>query len=235
MFYLKGFTMCNINRVLSIGFAVITLAGAPLFSEITNPEVKSSTEAQKTQSLLSNQQVDKLVDTVFANTQTSKTDESAKEVLKQKLKKYKITGMTNGSGWINCWDANAAFIYDNQNPSFDVTFKDAYGNVKIQTFQASIKSVGFKFGLSFKFNTIFFTDSSIDYLHTMKEIKLGTGVDISIGAYFLNQCLTYVPFLNAPGGMIIIGTSLGIQSPLEASIVIGGSLKPECEDQEANN
>lgn len=173
------------------------------------------------QQLFSGEQIDKLVDSVVGKISGSEKTKKSIDEIKQKLRSYKITGVASG------WDANLAFFYNNQNPDFNVVFKDDKGNVKTRKFAASIKSWGPKVAFSIKCDFIFFTDVSIDYLQSMNEIKLGKGFEFEVNLYYLPFfiSLMYVPFENVQGGMIMVGPGFGLESGL--AIVTGGSLKPE--------
>ena len=137
-------------------------------------------------------------------TQTEKTikpkasSQNAAKILAKKLSEYKITGYST------CFDPNFAFILDWQNPEFDVTFKNENGDIKTRTFQANIESIGLKLELAIKFNLIFFIDTDLTLLDTNKKIKLGSGIDFSIGI----TDITYASFKKHRGGILVLGFAL---------------------------
>lgn len=228
-----------------------------LFAQVDEPIKPTAVQ------ILSEKEVGSLVDGLFASTEKSssvdnKTVADTKVSLKQALKKYKITGF--GS----CFDVNVSCLYNNQTPSFYVAFKNSEGKIKTQQFHASITSIGLKVEFLLKYNLIFFTSSSVNYLHSMKTIELGKGIDLSYrishipglgyeyrqydfgrfddvghrvraGRGAINANLTYVPFLNAPGGMLIVGVGIGFGYDFGncgLSFVYGGFLKPVLNDDE---
>ncbi|MBM3893712.1 hypothetical protein FJ365_04930 [Candidatus Dependentiae bacterium] len=134
--------------------------------------------------------------------------------LLQHLKDFKVSGCCFAG------DPNLAFFYNNQNPTFTMTYVNPKGEVKSRTFESSIESWGLKIELSVRIDMIFFTGTNIDFLETDKQIQLGTGIDITFGCIGL----VYVPFLNAPGGMLILSGLLGVGGG--TSLVTGGYLRP---------
>jgi len=149
--------------------------------------------------------------------------QEAKKYVIQALKDYKVTGMSLAL------DPNFAFIYDSQNPCFDMCYKDSVGQLKKRTYYAEVSSWGLKFQLALNLNLIFFTDTNFNFYDSDKTITLGTGIDVTAGLHFLYGLgvnLTYTPFHNAPGGIVMVSFPLfGLVTP-GLSIVSGGSLTP---------
>lgn len=166
------------------------------------------------------------------------------------LRDFRVTGIAT------CMDPNFAFFYDNQNPCFNVTFKNSAGEIKTRGYQADITSWGLKLEFDIKLNIIMFVNTNLNFEESNQELHLGTGIDlgVNLGALLIKQpkdlivrdmfgnlranpeikhsplnytglALTYAPFKNAQGGLLIIGARLGLQSPT-VSIVTSGSLKP---------
>lgn len=181
------------------------------------------------QQVLSNDEISVLVDGIFKETDGVAPLEKdaaaqAKEKLEAKLKKYKISGVGFSLG------ADIACGYGKQHVLFEAFFKNKKGHFKSQKFKGSFKSLGPKIDLSpIKCNVIFFTKSDFNYLQSTKEIKLGWGVDVvccplKASRAPLTLSLTYVSFLNAKGGMLILGLGLGYG--VGASIIYDGLLTP---------
>jgi hypothetical protein len=145
--------------------------------------------------------------------------QSVLNFLGKRLSKYNISGVAFA------FDPNAGFLNDNQNPRFTAVFKDAQGKIKKRTFDCLINSVGLKIALGFNFAFIFFT-GDIDFENSNQILKLGTGIDISSALLPVPFSLLalHAPFKNAPGGITMIGGSLGLSMGL--SMVTGGTLTP---------
>ncbi|MBS1988264.1 hypothetical protein JST56_04690 [Candidatus Dependentiae bacterium] len=147
--------------------------------------------------------------------------QSVLNFLGKRLSKYNISGVAFA------FDPNAGFLNDNQNPRFTAVFKDAQGKIKKRTFDCLINSVGLKIALGFNFVFIFFT-GDIDFENSNQVLKLGTGVDISTSILPIllpfSLLALHAPFKNAPGGITMIGGSLGLSMGL--SMVTGGTLTP---------
>ncbi|MFA6527847.1 MAG: hypothetical protein WCT20_05480 [Candidatus Babeliales bacterium] len=229
--------MYNIRKLLSLSLVLMTMIGASLLADAD--KATSTVVTNDGQSLLSPDQIEKLVDKAFDSEEKKVADTAdtikkpvlteAKKALNAQLRKFKITGAATYSPFDFEW----ACIYKNKHPRFCVFFNDDEGNVKVQKFQANIRSLGGQVGIALLNSTIFITNSDVNYLHAMDEIQLGTGIDITL-CWLIGLSFTYVPFLNAPGGMIIIGTGFGFEACL--SIVFGGSLTPvkNTSDEEAD-
>ncbi|MFA6527848.1 MAG: hypothetical protein WCT20_05485 [Candidatus Babeliales bacterium] len=159
-----------------------------------------------------------------------------------KLKKYKFNAAKS------LWSDSEALLYGEQHLKFEVFFRDKKWRLKSQKLTSTIKSIGPRADASLTYNLIFFTNHDFDYTHCQKEIQLGIGITANFSLFFikflrnihglnpavanilnkigipLDANFTYVPFLNAPGGMIIIGVGAGVG--LGASLVYGGSIVP---------
>lgn len=133
-------------------------------------------------------------------------------------KEYKPTGISF------CIDPNVGLIWDNLDPMFTITYKNAAGQTKTRKYQASIDTIGLKLDVSIRFNLVFFTDSANDYYESNKVLHLGTGIELGIAeAWGLG--LIYAPFTNAPGGLLIINGNFGIGGN-GLCLVQGGTLIP---------
>lgn len=145
--------------------------------------------------------------------------QSVLNFLGKRLSKYNISGVAFA------FDPNAGFLNDNQNPRFTTVFKDVQGKIKKRTFDCLINSVGLKFALGFNFVLIFFT-GDMDFENSNQVLKLGTGIDMSFSLFPLPISLLalHAPFKNAPGGITMIGGSLGLSAGI--SMVTGGTLTP---------
>ena len=173
-----------------------------------------------------------------------------KETLSTALRDFRVTGVAF------CVDPNFAFIYNNQNPNFVITFKNSKDEIKTRHYQANIKSWGLKIEFTAKLNLIMFVDTDLNFENSNKELQLGTGIDlgINLGELVIKQpknlfqrdiygnlsvnpeiktsplhltgfALTYAPFTNTKGGLLILSNRLGLQSHA-LSVVTSGSLKP---------
>lgn len=119
-----------------------------------------------------NSTVDEKIDALTLTAAEKDALKKAKKKLVEKLKGYKVTGFAF------CVDGNIALIYDNQDPKFKLTYKNADGDIKERTYQASISSWGIKGQLAAKVNFIFITDT--DFYNSNKIIELGWGIDVSV-------------------------------------------------------
>lgn len=163
------------------------------------------------QNFFNDKEISNFIETEFKNINSQKTNLNQNNIVNttdsiiNNLKDFKISGMATTI------DPNFAFIYDKQNPKFNVTYKNSKGEFKNLIYKAQIKSIGWKFELTFKLNFIFFTESDFNLFDAEKEIMLGYGIDFCTN--FLD--FTYVSFKNAPGGIIIV--SLPIPQILAAT------------------
>lgn len=150
--------------------------------------------------------------------------------LSKKLRAYNVSGVA-----FAC-DPNIAFIGDTQNPSFTAIFKNAEGKIKSRIFDALITSWGIKIAFSINLDLIFFT-GDVNFEDSSKVLELGTGIDITQNFFALIPGLSpllkgsippltflYAPFTNAPGGIVMVGTALGIAGGI--SVVTSGTLTP---------
>lgn len=143
---------------------------------------------------------------------------NTKSALMEQLRAYKVSGV--------CFDIdpNLAFIIETQNPDLCVKYCDSNGNVKTRRYRARINTLGFKFEASIKLDLIFFTDTNLNFYDSDKTIEIGTGIDMNL-SFAGGIALTYAPFINAPGGLIIISIPLFFAFP-SLSVVTGGTLTP---------
>ncbi|MFA5074779.1 MAG: hypothetical protein WC436_01620 [Candidatus Babeliales bacterium] len=146
--------------------------------------------------------IDQAVDKIIEKTSKDSKDKintdaikKAKNQIKKKLKKFKVTGMAT------TWDANLAFLYNSQNPTFKMSYKNSEGEIKTKTYESQISSWGFKTQFDIKIDFIFFTSTDFSLYEGKKNIELGLGIDYKCP--FIN--FTYSKFKNAPGGIVIIG------------------------------
>lgn len=147
----------------------------------------------------------------------------------KRLCEYKVTGVAFA------FDPNFGFLYDNQNPSFTVVYKNNEGGLKTRIYDSSINSLGTKVALSLNFNFICLT-GDLDFENTNKVLQLGTGIDVDllIPAKILATMrerfipsgvfLTYAPILNAPGNFFMLGLDFGLACGI--NIVTSGTLTP---------
>ena len=104
-----------------------------------------------------------------------------------------------------------------------MAYYDRSGEAKTKTFEASIQSYGFKLELSIRIDCIFFTSPDFSFFDSDKRIELGTGIDLTFASAG-GLGLVYAPFLNAPGGILILSLPIGIGGGI--SLVTGGYLQP---------
>lgn len=189
-----------------------------------------------------------VIPTLISKSNLTKTIKNT--VLANTLKKFKVSNGVVGSF---CFDPNGAFFVDNQDPKIRIHYKNETGETKSRLYQASIDSIGLNVALSLNCNLVFFT-GDMNFLNTDKTLYLGKGVSSSVIGntlkYFLspklinkffartgtlgsvvadlmipNIDLLYVPFINAPGAMIILSFQVG-SSANAISLVTGGTLTP---------
>ena len=144
------------------------------------------------------------------------------EHIKEKLIKY-LKSFVASSFDVSI-DPHFAIILGNQNPNFTVTFGNAAGEFKTRQYQLSIWSVGFKFEIAIKIDLIMIVGSGFNYYDTNKELKLGSGIDLSIGVG-PGFDLTYTTIENVGScGILIAAIPLGVSGAL--SYVFSGSMTP---------
>ena len=190
-----------------------------------------------------------VVPALISKTNITKTIKNT--VLANTLKKFRVSNGVVGSF---CFDPNGAFFVDNLDPKITIRYKSENGEEKTRMYQASIDSIGFNLALSLNFNLVFFT-GNMDFLNTDKTLHLGKGVSSSILSNTLKFLFTpklaaklfphigtisrsiltnlivpdidilYVPFINAPGAMLIVSFQFG-SSANGISLVTGGTLTP---------
>lgn len=136
----------------------------------------------------------------------------------EELKQYKPTGISF------CVDPNVGLIWDNLDPAFTITYKNAAGQTKIRRYQASIDTIGLKLDFSIHLNLVFFTDSANDYYESNKVLQLGTGIQFGFTKVW-GLGVIYAPFKNAPGGLLILSSCFGIGGD-GLCLVQGGTLIP---------
>ncbi|MFH0898513.1 MAG: hypothetical protein V1855_02965 [bacterium] len=131
----------------------------------------------------------------------------------------------NVIGWSLTADANIALFIEHQNPCFDVQFINDRGEFASKRFQAHINCIGTKIEAAIKIDGIFIVGTDYRFFNT-KCIQLGTGIDLNISALIAGMGLTYVPFKNIPGGMLIIAALIPLISIPSIALVTGGVLLP---------
>lgn len=149
----------------------------------------------------------------------SSLNQQTKDALSKKLRDYRVTGVSC------CIDPNLAFVYDNQNPQFVMSFQNSKGEIKTRGYQASITSLGFKVECAIKIDFIMFVNTDLNFEDSSKELELGMGIDLSLG-FGGGLGLTYAPFINTNGGILILSILPNIIAFNPFSLVMGGSLKP---------
>ena len=94
-----------------------------------------------------------------------------------RLRSFKVTGI----GITMAVDPNVALIYDNQDPTFVIYFKNPAGEIKQRRYQASIKSIGLKCECAVNLHLIVFINTtSLNYFDANEVIPLGFGGEISM-------------------------------------------------------
>ncbi|MFH1831709.1 MAG: hypothetical protein ABH827_02795 [bacterium] len=136
------------------------------------------------------------------------------EIINQTLSKYNVTGCASAI------DPNFTFIAGTISPDFWIIFSDQNNNAKLKNYKAQINTFGFKFVLAVNIDCIFLVNTDPDFYNIKKAIRLGVGIDLRMGL----ANITYVPFSNVPGGILIFGLPLGFSGGI--SIVTGGHLTP---------
>ncbi|MFC1895014.1 hypothetical protein ACFLYH_03640 [Candidatus Dependentiae bacterium] len=159
-------------------------------TEATSNSTNTFTEDELINSI--NSKIDSLD---FINDKEKEKNKENLQELAKNLKDYKI------SGFSFCIDPNAAFLFDTQNPEFEVMYKNSKGKVKTRKYRAKIKSIGFKIEFDIKMNLIFFTNTQVNFFDSNKKIKLGSGIDIQ--SHIID--FTYASFKDMPGGLVILG------------------------------
>ena len=195
-----------------------------LIAKTINPDNNDkSTEVCKLRNFLASsssfrkKEVKELVDEAFDRTKNKGYSAAKKELLK-KVRDYRVTGA--------CFaiDPNLAFIWETQNPDINVVFRDSKGITKSRKYALRFDTVGFKIEASIKLDLIFFTDTDFNFYDSDKVIELGTGIDTNLSCG-IGLGLTYIPFLNAAGGIFMVSLPLLFAFP-SLSIVTGGTLTP---------
>ncbi|MFA6535557.1 MAG: hypothetical protein WCS92_04835 [Candidatus Babeliales bacterium] len=102
--------------------------------------------------------------------------ENIKNELISYLRSFVASGMDVGE-----IDPNFAFIYDEQNPNFIVTFKNAAGEAKTRKYALKIWSIGAKFEFAIRVEGIAILGSDFNYYDSIgKEYNLGSGIDFGL-------------------------------------------------------
>lgn len=174
--------------------------------------------------VFTNEQVMQALDTFLAKN-TDRLSATAitsligqRKQLANKLREYRVTGFSWSLDW------NFAWFYNNQRPRINVAFKNNLGQFRYREFWSEITSVGFKLQFAYKLNLIFVTDTDFNFYDSNKVIELGSGIDLS-ASFFWGLDITYADFLNAPGGLLVVGIPLFGSFP-GISLVTGGRLVP---------
>jgi len=228
LFIIAVFILCSTHSIVPKTLEDISDTVYETIDKIQNklPERDGKLDRLQSQDSFSEEELIKIVDflikTQYVNsleTEDLKTLKRAKASLVKLLKHYTVNGFSF------CMDVNGAFFYDPQNPKFDVVFKNSTGDTKVKSFQAQINSIGLKWEFALKLNLVFFVGGNFNYLDSEKPLNLGMGIDINIATSVCGIAITYAPFINAPGGILVVGMPLGITMPA-LSIVTGGTLTP---------
>jgi len=159
---------------------------------------------------------------------------SLKRSLIAELEDFKITGFSFAI------DPNLACIVETRNPKFSIDFIDSKGQKRSKDFELTFDTVGLKLQIGVNIDAIFFVNTDLNFYTLDKEIKLGTGIEVSSDALvsilsfsIFGSCLgnftpdlnvAYIPFQNVKGGIVI--ASLAIFSKELFTIITGGTLKP---------
>lgn len=114
-----------------------------------------------------------------------------------------------------CLSPNLGYFIGRQYPTFDITYKSPGDTYKIKRFYANIHSIGAKFALALNLNLIFFLDTTADFYEQNSIIELDKGIEIEL--------ITYAPFKNIPGALLIFHIPFGFSIAL--SMVTGGKIK----------
>ena len=114
-----------------------------------------------------------------------------------------------------CLSPNLGYFIGRQYPTFDITYKLPDGTNKIKRFYANIHSIGAKLALALNLSLIFFINTTTDFYEQNSIIELGKGVELGL--------ITYAPFKNIPGALLIFHIPLGFSVAL--SMVTGGKIK----------
>lgn len=88
------------------------------------------------------------------------------------LRTFKVTGVAFAV------DPNLAFIFNTQNPKFDLYFKNDAGELKHRKYQAAINTIGLKIEFAVNLNVIFFINTDLNYFDANTVIPLSWGGEI---------------------------------------------------------
>lgn len=149
----------------------------------------------------------------------SKKIEEIKTVLINRLKQYKVDGVS----FSVTLDPNIAFFYDTINPDIKITYKDNKENFITKEYNSSIKSIGLKFEAAFVLDFIFILGTNLNLFNSKDVIKIGSGFSLNLNPGCLGLTITYASIKNGPGGILILSIPIGASAGL-ASYVIGGTL-----------
>ncbi len=139
---------------------------------------------------------------------------NVKNQLVKELRDLKIIGYSY------CRSVGIAYGFGIQILRFVVTYKDFYGTAKTRTYQTAFPTGGLNFEIAPRLNFIFFLGKDDNFYDSNKFIRLGLGIEL--GGPFCR--LTYVPFKNTTGGLLIVALSPGLTSPVALSVIPPGMI-----------
>lgn len=145
----------------------------------------------------------------------AKLTQKAKDMIQQ-LDPYDVTGFSFAP------DPNFALIFDHQDPTFDIIFKNKNGEIKQRKHKLEIDSIGFKFELALKLNFMFFVNTNLDFHSSNKVLPLGRGASLNIAPCFIGGA--YMDLQDIPGGIFMFSINLGISAGI--SLITGGKIYP---------
>ena len=203
----------------------LTINNKESATEVSPPTDKSTFSSNEIMQIIKS----KLKNQNLSNEQAVTINKKVEETVR-KLKQYKITGVGI------CYDANGCFIYDPQNPVFDLSFKNKNGRIKERTYQFKIKSIGLKLGFAINFNIIFFINTNLNLHSANKKIEFSWGFSTgAILSVIMNKTLgmpiqlgTDIHVLKLkkmPGSAIMLTAALGFLG-YGPAIVTDGYMKP---------
>lgn len=168
-----------------------TEAGKPENATTTQPQKPplSLTTLKQELGALNQQDLTAITKDIIATYGEMLTEEQLKAYIEVQLKlidrlrNFKVTGI----GITMAVDPNFAFIYDDQDPTFVIYFKNPAGEIKQRHYQASIKSVGLKCECAVNVHLIVFINTTgLNYFDANEVIPLGRGAEVSMAIHPLH-------------------------------------------------
>jgi hypothetical protein len=171
-----------------------------------------------------------IIDTVLSSVVPQSSPESvaylaaAQQSIINNLKQYKISGISF------VLHPDFSLIGGSININLPVIYKTETGEIKNRAFTLAMGTFGVQAGISLVGSLVFFTDGgALNFYDTNKQLTLNTGIRIGLPIPVIPMDLTYAPFANATGGIVMLSLGIGLGGCALAIVSSGGTLTPVTE------